>query len=368
MRRPGWRRGAYRLCRQARFLIAMAYMQRLHHAMRYAPAERLLRLARELAATRVGLTLDEMAAALDVGRRTAERLRDSLVAMFPQMECWDDEERVRRWRLPGSALVGVLESRAEAVAAVETSARECEVRGENDRAALLREASVTLRAMMRPNALRRAETDIAALMEAEGIAMRPGPRPVLAAGILSTLRQAILGMQVVVVRYARPDAERPVTRIVCPYGILYGGRGWLVAHVDGLPDMRLWRLDRILSVNTISRCFQRVETFDLAAYAARSFGVFQEEPIDVVLRFEPEVADDAADWRFHPTQTVNLESDGALIVRFCAGGLQEMCWHLFTWGTAVTVLTPHTLRAALADSTTAAAQHHAIAGQDYSPA
>jgi hypothetical protein len=82
--------------------------------MRYAPAERLLRLARHLAATRIGLTLDEMAAELEIGRRTAERLRDSLMAMFPQMECWDDEDRVRRWRLPGSALVGVVELRAEA--------------------------------------------------------------------------------------------------------------------------------------------------------------------------------------------------------------------------------------------------------------
>jgi predicted DNA-binding transcriptional regulator YafY len=81
--------------------------------MRYAPAERLLRLARQLAATRTGLTLDEMAAELEVGRRTAERLRDSLMAMFPQMDWWDDEERVRRWRLPGSALVGVVEPRAE---------------------------------------------------------------------------------------------------------------------------------------------------------------------------------------------------------------------------------------------------------------
>ena len=217
--------------------------------MRYAPAERLLRLARHLAATRTGLTLDEMATELEVGRRTAERLRDSLAAMFPQMDCWDDDERVRRWRLPGSALVGVVDVRAEAVAAIETSARECEVRGEADRAALLREAATTLRAMMRPDALRRAEPDIAALMEAEGVAMRPGPRPVLAAGVLPTLRRAILGMQPVVVRYAGPDAAEPATRILCPYGILYGGRGWLVAHVDGLPEMRLWRLDRIVSAD-----------------------------------------------------------------------------------------------------------------------
>ena len=110
--------------------------------------------------------------------------------------------------------------------------------------------------------------------------MRPGPRPVLAAGVLPTLRRAILGMQPVVVRYAGRDAEEPATRILCPYGILYGGRGWLVAHVESLPEMRLWRLDRIVSADRLERCFLRREDFSLAAYAARSFGVFQEEPIE----------------------------------------------------------------------------------------
>ena len=327
-------------------------------SMRYAPAERLLRLARHLAATRTGLTLDEMAAELEVGRRTAERLRDSLMAIFPQMEPWDDDERVRRWRLPGSALVGVVDVRAEAVAAIETSARECEGRGEDDRARLLREASTTLRAMMRPDALRRAEPDIAALMEAEGVAMRPGPRPVVAAGVLPTLRRAILGMQPVVVRYAGPDGSEPATRMLCPYGILYGGRGWLVAHVDGLPEMRLWRLDRIASVDLVDRVFRRREDFDLAAYAAQSFGVFQEEPIDVVLRFDPDAADDAAGWVFHPSQSVEREADGSLIVRFRAGGVQEMCWHLFTWGIAVTIVQPDALRAAMAEMALDASRRH----------
>jgi predicted DNA-binding transcriptional regulator YafY len=282
------------------------------------------------------------------------------MAMFPQMDSWDDEERVRRWRLPGSALVGVIDVRAEAVAAIETSARECEVRGEADRAALLREASTTLRAMMRPDALRRAEPDIAALMEAEGVAMRPGPRPVVAPRVLPTLRRAILGVQPVVVRYAGADAAEPATRILCPYGILYGGRGWLVAHVDGLPEMRLWRLDRIVSVDLVDRMFHRREDFDLAAYAAQSFGVFQEKPIDVVLRFEPEAADDAAGWVFHPSQSVEREADGGLIVRFRAGGVQEMCGHLFTWGLAVTVVAPAELRVAMAEMTAGLAQHYAI--------
>ena len=124
--------------------------------------------------------------------------------------------------------------------------------------------------------------------------------------------------------------EKPAARILCPYSILYGGRGWLVAHVDELPEMRLWRLDRIVSIDLLDRGFARRGDFDLSAYAAQ----FQEAPIDVVLRFEPEAADDAAGWLFHPSQSVEREPGGALIVCFLAGGVQEMCWHLFTRGTA----------------------------------
>jgi predicted DNA-binding transcriptional regulator YafY len=107
------------------------------------------------------------------------------------------------------------------------------------------------------------------------------------------------------------------------------------------------------------RGFARREDFDLSAYAAQSFGVFQEDPIDAVLRFTPEAADDAAGWLFHPSQSIEREPDGALIVRFRAGGVQEMCWHLFTWGTAVSVMAPEALRTHMADMAIAAAQHHA---------
>lgn len=331
-----------------------------HRRVRYEPSQRLLRLALTLAGTRTGLTLDEIARELGVSRRTAERQRDALVGLFPQLEGWDDEERVRRWRLPGGALAGVAEPRAEAVAAVEALARECATRGETDRALLLRDAATTLRALMRPAALLRAEPDIEALMQAEGIAMRPGPRPRLDPAILPTLRRAILGVQLVVIRYGAQGVEAPVTRVLCPYGILYGGNGraWLVGHVEELPHMRLWRLDRIASVDVLDRCFERLEDFDLRAYAAQSFGVFQEEPLDVVLRIAPQAADEAANWLFHPSQASEREADGALRVGFRAGGVQEMCWHLFTWGTAVTVVEPDGLRAELAEMAAAAAIHH----------
>ena len=303
-----------------------------------------------------------MAGKLGIGRRTAERLRDSLAELFPQLDSWDDEERVRRWRLPGGALAGVAEPRAEAVAAVETLARECASRGEMDRAGLLRDAATTLRALMRPAALLRAEPDIEALMQAEGIAMRPGPRPKLDPSLLPTLRRAILAVRLLVIRYGGHGAEEPATRVLCPYGTLYGGNGraWLVGHVEGLPDMRLWRLDRIVSMDLLDRCFIRRDDFDLASYAAQSFGVFQEEPIDVVLRFTPEAAKDTACWQFHPSQTQTQESDGALLVHFKAGGMQEICWHLFMWGTEVEIIAPHALRLQIAAMTGTTFEHHSL--------
>ena len=312
-----------------------------------------------LAGTRTGLTLNEMATELEVKRRTVERLRDALAELPLGLESWDDEARVRRWRLPGAALAGVAKPRAEAVAAVEAVARECATRGEADRAGLLREAAATLRALMQPAALRRAEPDIEALMQAEGIAMRPGPRPKLDPALLPTLRRAILGVQLVAVRYARPGCE-PVLHRICPYGTLTGGdgRAWLVGHVEGLPEMRLWRLDRIASADLLDRGYVRREDFNLGAYAAQSFGVFQEEPLDVVLRIAPEAADEAACWVFHPSQAMEREADGALLVRFRAGGAQEMCWHLFTWGTAVTVVAPDKLRSEIANLARDVSFHH----------
>ncbi len=329
---------------------------------RYQPARRLIDLALMLAATRAGLTIDEMAAGLGVARRTAERLKSRLDALFPQLEPLQIEaDRALRWRLPSSAITGITEPKAETVAAIESAARDHEVRGETERARLLRDGALTLRMLMRPEALRRAEPDIDALMEAEGIAMRPGPRAMMRTDTLRILRQAVLAMRLLAIVYTRPGAsseEAPATRLLCPYGILYGGRGWLVAHVEGLPDMRLWRLDRIVSADLLDRTFSRREDFVLQTNADRSFGVFQDEPSNVVLRFAASAAEEAQAWLFHPTQKTERQPDGALLVTFRAGGLRETCWHLCQWSDTVRVMSLPILKELMSTLTTTAAERH----------
>ena len=64
----------------------------------------------------------------------------------------------------------------------------------------------------------------------------------------------------------------------------------------------------------------------------------------MVWRFAPDAAPHARRFVFHPSQTVEEEANGSLLVRFRASGHLEMCWHLYAWGTSVEVLQPAGLR------------------------
>ena len=87
----------------------------------------------------------------------------------------------------------------------------------------------------------------------------------------------------------------------------------------------------------------RDRTFSLKDFAERSFGVFQEEQVDVVWRFASAAAAAAEEFLFHPSQKMKRMTDGSLEARFGAGGLLEMAWHLYSWGDQVEVVAPEAL-------------------------
>ena len=86
------------------------------------------------------------------------------------------------------------------------------------------------------------------------------------------------------------------------------------------------------------------EDFDLESYSKRSFGVFQGEIYDVKLVFSPAVAEDILCYNFHPTQNIEKQSDGSVVVTFQASGEREIIWHLFKWGKHVKIIAPLKLK------------------------
>ena len=326
--------------------------------MRYQRVTDIVRLAIRLQGTLGGLTLDDISEEFSVSRRTAERMRDAVNAAFGPLQLVDRDDRRRHWQLRSSAICRFIRISAEELAEIDSAAKSLDPTGLVERAVMLRELAEKLRALRSPLAAEEFDADLEVLMRAEGLAMRPGPRPHVEKGLLSLLRDAIKARRAVEFDYISQSTGRCSLQRVQPYGVLYGNRAFLVAWTDWADDMRLWRLGNISSVRATGETFERDRSFDLRRYAERSFGTFQESPVEVVLRFEAGVAGDAAAFLFHPSQSLTKHPDGSLTVRFKAGGLDEMCWHLFTWGASVTVDNPVSLRRRLARMCASLAAHH----------
>lgn len=319
--------------------------------MRHEKAGGLLALARALAASAEGLTLEEMAREAGVGRRTAERMRDALWALFPQMEELPDPPS-KRFRIP-HGLDGLFQSPSvEELVELGKAADALQAAGAQGRAEALRTLEKKIRSAMRSAALRRVGPDAEALARAETtLAVQAGPRPAEDPELIGTLRQAIMALRAVRFRY-RGGSRWGQERDAAPYGIMFGRANYLVAAEIGSDGVhrepRNYRLDRIEALEVLELEATAPDSFNLQDYAGRSFGVYQGEVEEIVLRIAPEAAPDALSWRFHPTQSLTVEPDGSVTARFWATGLLELSWHLFTWGDRVQVIKPQALRTVLA--------------------
>ncbi len=315
--------------------------RRLRNAMRYENADKVLQLALEMQASRTGLSLDDIEARFAVGRRTAMRMREAVLRVFPQAEeVPSDGERRKRYRIPAGVLDRLVAFTADELADLEAAVALLRRENMADHATSLEGLAAKLKALMKPTVMRRVEPDLEALLEAEGLAMRPGPRPRIRGYVLQDLRSAIMACRKVVLHHRNRATRKLNRRRVLPYGFLYGNRHYLVAYSLHRRKYAIYSLSNIERVEALSEYFERDPDFSLERFAERSFGVYQEEPFDVVWRFLPEAAQQAREFQFHPRQKVEERPDGSLIVRFRAGGALEMAWHLYRWGDKVEVLAP----------------------------
>ena len=313
---------------------------------RYARMRDLLDLCIALQGTVRGLSLEDLSQRYDCSARTARRMltavreavgEDSLHAEMAQ-------DRVKRWRLSHSQIGNLVRWEAADLAAFEAAAARAERDGLSQDAATLRAAQSKLRASIKPELASRLDPDLEVLLEAQGVAMRAGPRPRVDPRLIDDLRHAILACRRVRLFHRNGESGLLRRHTVSPLGFLHGNRHYLVAWNSKRELPILFRLSRIERAKVLDEAFEAPPDFDLRRYAEESFGTFHEESVDVVWRFRPDAAAEAREYCFHPSQRVEEGDDGSLVVRFHAGGLREMAWHLFTWGPAVEVIEPPELR------------------------
>lgn len=310
--------------------------------MRHEKAALVLELARRLAASAEGLSTEEMAEDLGVCRRTAERMRDVIAQVFPQMEVLQ-EGVSKRFRIP-RGLDGFFQSpTTDELVELSRAIDTLRDGGQRNRAATLEGLDHKVKSALKAEHRRRISPDVEALSRAELTGIRAGPQPVEDPRLLTGIRQALMGM--CQVRFCYLGGTNPGSvRTLVPYGLFFERMNYLVGAEVGSDQPRNWRLDRISDFEVLEVQGAPPETFSIADYTARSFGVFHDGVEKVKLRFSGDAVAEAQRWRFHPGQVVTPQEDGTLIVEFETGGMLELAWHLFTWRTGVEILTPPRLK------------------------
>ena len=323
----------------------------------YEPASVLIRLALDLMATRQGLTLKQIQEELDVSRSTALRMLAALgglpgVSIYPAERLEIDDPRLKRWRIAAANLTKLTTPSSVELAALNHAVGEFRKGGRRKEIAALDNLSRKLAAQA-SDAAREAYSDTQRQLQIRGLLMRPGPKLDSDAGTIDKLDAALSTRKQVEIQYRSAGNKEATLRTLCPFGILTGRWAYLIAFdpefagkAIATERLKTYRIDRIESLELLLTPYERPNSPTLAEYAQRSFGVYQDrdEPSEIVWRFSPEVADEAERFQFHPTQLLEREEDGSLIVRFRAGGLMEMVQHLFTWRGDVEVIAPEALR------------------------
>lgn len=312
--------------------------------MSFSKAQDLLRLAHIAASRRGGICLADICDEFDISRRTAQRMTDALEATFANVSTKDREDRRRYWRLEDPRLARLQPRQETTVEALKIAIRAAREDNRFRHASALGALREGLVARLLPRDALRAEADAEAVLGALGQVTRPGPRVPLKPEITDAVIEGLRGPFRLKVVYGDPEAP---ARIIEPHGLLLGPRSYLVARQPTRGDGFLnFRMDRLMTAECLDESFAFATGFSLEDYAARAFGAYQDDKQygEVVWKFLPHAAARAAEFRFHPTQILEPQADGGLVVRFHAAGWLEMAWFLYQWGDAVEVLAPEGLR------------------------
>ena len=311
------------------------------HSARLEKVENMIRLINRMAGSTEGISLMDIMSEYRVCRRTAERMLNVIKAIYAaQLEEVDNGENYKAYRLQELYRQGPIKLSPQELTCLTKAVKLAERDKLSNLAHDLKALESRLKAICKHKDL----LDSEYFSEIEDVGMVAGPKYKVDSELLSKIRNAVTNWQEIVVTHKLRATGEIKKFQIQPYGILYGTRPYLVAYLPEEQDYRYFCISNILKAEMTGIRFTRNEQFSLKEYAERSFGSFQEEPINVVWKVSSNRAEDAVNYQFHPSQTIERQTDGSLIVRFTAGGMKEMCWHLFTWEGDIQILEPESLK------------------------
>jgi predicted DNA-binding transcriptional regulator YafY len=180
--------------------------------------------------------------------------------------------------------------------------------------------------------------------------VRGGKSYVESSQIIEDLNQALLERRVCRVTYQTADSKICKTYPIEPLRLFYFRGGlYLISRVPAYNQLITQAVERIRALELTEERFEVPQDLSVEERLEHSFGVVYEEPFDVKIQFSREQAPYIRERIWHPTQQIEEQEDGSLILSLHAGGRYEIKSWILSYGATARVLEPDWLRDQVAE-------------------
>jgi len=158
----------------------------------------------------------------------------------------------------------------------------------------------------------------------------------------------------------RPPLRDPADVTLQPLRLHFNERAWYVYGRSSLGDqIRAFKLSRIADLELTDQRFTP-ERFDLDAHLGLAWQMIPEgREHDVAILFDPLVATNVSEVRWHKSQQTQPLPDGRVRLRFRVDGLREIAWWVCGYADRAEVESPQELRELVARMLRQAADRYA---------
>jgi predicted DNA-binding transcriptional regulator YafY len=290
-----------------------------------------------------GLTSQEIGERMDISRRTAQRdLRALEEIGVPLLMVG------ARWRLvDGYFLPPVKFSLQEAMGLLLSARLMLRYADRQNRYTAMAYEKV---AAILPESLRQAllETATALTDKAEDVSYTK---------VLAALTTAWAERRKVVITYTM---ERTFERTVWPLFLepsAIGHTCYLIAYDEKVRAIRSYKVERISGVRATDQRFDPPLGFSVSRHLANAWMIWaSEKPVDVELRFSAAVAKRVLETGWHPSQSLQPQADGSVVMRLRVASTTEIKHWVLGWGAACEVIAPEDFRSEIGAELEAMAQ------------
>lgn len=301
---------------------------------RYSRVSDIIDLATYMASKVQGITISDIMQRYNVSRRTSERMRDSLLNIFPEIDEIETNDTLKHWGFTNNIISSLINFQPKEIANLEQMQRRTtnkELKNE------LNDTITKIKALANKRQTN-AEENIELFMQTEGYAIRQMPQYNINIETLDIIRKALQTSKIVKGIYHGKKRE------IEPLGMIYGEKIYLIAREKSKGDgIYNYLLHKFTDLTLTEKNFNKKD-FNLQEYAKQSFGVYHGEILNVKLLFSKELAPEASNFNFHPTQKGKYNDDGTYTVTFKASGDKEIIWHVFRWGQGCKIISPKSLQ------------------------